>query len=49
VGLLLFLYLLNQVVLFAAALTATSDYGEAVDLASGAGRRGSVTDADQHQ
>jgi membrane protein len=53
VGLLLFLYLLNQVVLFAAALTATSDYGEAVDLASETGRRsaagGSVTDMDQHQ
>lgn len=49
VGLLLFLYLLNQVVLFAAALTATSNYGEAVDLASEAGRRGSVADVDQHQ
>lgn len=49
VGLLLFLYLLNQVVLFAAALTATSDYGEAVDLASEAGRRGSVPGVGQHQ
>lgn len=36
VGLLLFLYLLNQAVLFAAALTATSQRGEAVDLAAGA-------------
>jgi membrane protein len=35
VGLLLFLNLLNQAVLYAAALTATSYQGEAVDLATG--------------
>lgn len=35
VGLLLFLNLLNQAVLFAAALTATSERGEAADLANG--------------
>jgi membrane protein len=41
VGLLLFLYLLNQVVLFAAALTATSRHGQATDVAGGA-RTGAV-------
>ncbi|PWU52314.1 ribonuclease BN [Micromonospora globispora] len=35
VGLLLYLYLLNQLVLFGAALAATSRYGRVVDLASG--------------
>ncbi|MFG1801921.1 YhjD/YihY/BrkB family envelope integrity protein [Micromonospora carbonacea] len=36
VGLLLYLYLLNQLVLFGAALAATSPYGRVVDLAEGA-------------
>ncbi|WP_346118232.1 YihY/virulence factor BrkB family protein [Micromonospora coerulea] len=35
VGLLLYLYLLNQLVLFGAALAATSRYGRVVDLADG--------------
>ncbi|WP_130331489.1 YihY/virulence factor BrkB family protein [Micromonospora kangleipakensis] len=35
VGLLLYLYLLNQLVLFGAALAATSPYGRVVDLAEG--------------
>ncbi|SCF37401.1 membrane protein [Micromonospora viridifaciens] len=35
VGLLLYLYLLNQLVLFGAALAATSRYGRVVDLARG--------------
>lgn len=35
VGLLLYLYLLNQLVLFGAALAATSRYGRVVDLAEG--------------
>ncbi|HEX6075745.1 MAG TPA: YhjD/YihY/BrkB family envelope integrity protein [Micromonosporaceae bacterium] len=57
-GLLLFLYLLNQVVLFAAALTATSGHGEATDLAQATRRdrwrRGppvghSAAGMDQHQ
>ena len=59
VGLLLFLYLLNQVVLFAAALTATSGRGQAIDRARGvrAGVRagaaprsvtGSSADPEQH-
>ena len=38
VGLLLYLYLLNQMVLFGAALAATSRYGRVVDLADGGGR-----------
>lgn len=36
VGLLLYLYLLNQVLLFGAALAATSTHGEVTDLAAGA-------------
>ncbi|MEU4478493.1 YhjD/YihY/BrkB family envelope integrity protein [Micromonospora sp. NPDC023966] len=39
VGLLLYLYLLNQMVLFGAALAATSRYGRVVDLAEGGGGR----------
>ncbi|MFI7425775.1 YihY/virulence factor BrkB family protein [Micromonospora sp. NPDC049836] len=39
VGLLLYLYLLNQLVLFGAALAATSRYGRVVDLAEGAAAR----------
>ncbi|MFE9959466.1 YihY/virulence factor BrkB family protein [Micromonospora sp. NPDC005299] len=39
VGLLLYLYLLNQMVLFGAALAATSRYGRVVDLAEGGGAR----------
>ena len=35
VGLLVFMYLFNQFVLFAAALAATSDRGTVVDLAAG--------------
>ena len=35
VGLLLYLYLLNQLLLFGAALAATSEYGRVVDLAGG--------------
>ena len=35
VGLLLFLYLFNQVLLFGAALAATSDHGSVMDLAAG--------------
>ena len=35
VGLLIFMYLFNQFVLFAAALAATSGYGTVVDLAAG--------------
>ncbi|MFF3866800.1 YhjD/YihY/BrkB family envelope integrity protein [Micromonospora sp. NPDC001898] len=35
VGVLLYLYLLNQLVLFGAALAATSPYGQVVDLAEG--------------
>ena len=47
VGLLLYLYLLNQLVLFGAALAATSRHGRVVDLAEGGGaaaggRRGDV-------
>ncbi|MBQ1066161.1 ribonuclease BN, partial [Micromonospora sp. D75] len=38
VGLLLYLYLLNQLVLFGAALAATSPYGRVVDLAEGGAR-----------
>ncbi|MDO3683118.1 YihY/virulence factor BrkB family protein [Micromonospora sp. C28ISP2-4] len=38
VGLLLYLYLLNQLVLFGAALAATSRYGRVVDLAEGGAR-----------
>ncbi|MFE9688932.1 YihY/virulence factor BrkB family protein [Micromonospora sp. NPDC005806] len=37
VGLLLYLYLLNQLLLFGAALAATSRYGRVVDLAEGGG------------
>ncbi|MFC0004698.1 YhjD/YihY/BrkB family envelope integrity protein [Micromonospora siamensis] len=39
VGLLLYLYLLNQLVLFGAALAATSPYGRVVDLAEGGAAR----------
>ncbi|MFG3600550.1 YihY/virulence factor BrkB family protein [Micromonospora chersina] len=39
VGLLLYLYLLNQMVLFGAALAATSRYGRVVDLAEGGAAR----------
>ncbi|MGR6317135.1 YihY/virulence factor BrkB family protein [Micromonospora soli] len=39
VGLLLYLYLLNQLLLFGAALAATSRYGRVVDLAEGAAAR----------
>ncbi|WP_091673469.1 YihY/virulence factor BrkB family protein [Micromonospora auratinigra] len=39
VGLLLYLYLLNQLVLFGAALAATSPYGRVVDLAEGRAAR----------
>ncbi|MCW3815263.1 YihY/virulence factor BrkB family protein [Micromonospora sp. DR5-3] len=39
VGLLLYLYLLNQLVLFGAALAATSRYGRVVDLAEGGAAR----------
>ncbi|NES14244.1 MULTISPECIES: YihY/virulence factor BrkB family protein [Micromonospora] len=39
VGLLLYLYLLNQLVLFGAALAATSRYGRVADLADGAAAR----------
>lgn len=35
VGLLVYLYLLNQLILFGAALAATADRGDAVDLAAG--------------
>jgi membrane protein len=35
VGLLLYLYLLNQLLLFGAAIAATSEYGRVVDLAGG--------------
>jgi membrane protein len=35
VGLLLYLYLLNQMLLFGAALAATSTHGEVTDLAAG--------------
>jgi membrane protein len=35
VGLLLYLYLLNQLLLFGAAIAATSDHGRVVDLAGG--------------
>ncbi|MBQ1045421.1 MULTISPECIES: YhjD/YihY/BrkB family envelope integrity protein [unclassified Micromonospora] len=38
VGLLLYLYLLNQLVLFGAALAATSPYGRVVDMAEGGAR-----------
>ncbi len=39
VGLLLYLYLLNQLLLFGAALAATSRYGRVVDLAEGGAAR----------
>ncbi|TDC64434.1 ribonuclease BN [Micromonospora sp. KC207] len=48
VGLLLYLYLLNQLVLFGAALAATSPYGRVVDLAEGSAPAAvdATTDAD---
>ncbi|SCL44919.1 membrane protein [Micromonospora eburnea] len=47
VGLLLYLYLLNQLVLFGAALAATSRYGRVVDLAEGRAAREVDVEADE--
>ncbi|MEU8259053.1 YhjD/YihY/BrkB family envelope integrity protein [Micromonospora sp. NPDC048999] len=47
VGLLLYLYLLNQLVLFGAALAATSRYGRVVDLAEGRTAREVDVEADE--
>ncbi|MET7965086.1 YhjD/YihY/BrkB family envelope integrity protein [Micromonospora sp. NPDC005305] len=47
VGLLLYLYLLNQMVLFGAALAATSRYGRVVDLAEGGGGRDVDVEVDE--
>ncbi|OKI42254.1 YhjD/YihY/BrkB family envelope integrity protein [Micromonospora sp. CB01531] len=47
VGLLLYLYLLNQLVLFGAALAATSRYGRVVDLAEGGAAREVDVEADE--
>lgn len=47
VGLLLYLYLLNQLLLFGAALAATSRYGRVVDLAEGRAAREVDVEADE--
>ncbi|MEU2611400.1 YhjD/YihY/BrkB family envelope integrity protein [Micromonospora sp. NPDC007271] len=47
VGLLVYLYLLNQLVLFGAALAATSRYGRVVDLAEGRAAREVDVEADE--